>query len=156
LLAESAEDKPLLCIVDDAHWLDQATMQTLGFAARRLLAERIAVVCVARSGVGDHVLTGFPELVVGGIGNDEARALLLENVRGPLDAALVDQIVAESHGNPLALMELPRTWDPAKLAGGFGALEGQPVAGRIEESYCNRLSALGAETRMLVLTAAAE
>src|SRR5262245_51308558 len=156
LLAESAEDKPLLCIVDDAHWLDHATTQTLGFVARRLLAERIALVCVARSGLGDHVLAGLPELVVDGIGDGDARALLLENVRGPLDAALVDQIVAESHGNPLALMELPRTWDPAKLAGGFGSLDGQPVAGRIEQSYVHRLSSLDSGTRMLVLVAAAE
>jgi hypothetical protein len=102
LFAEVAEQQPLACLVDDAQWLDHASAQILGFVARRLLAERIAVVCAARTGAGDDVLAGLPELSVRGLGDSDARALLLANVPGPLDAAVCDQIVMESHGNPLA------------------------------------------------------
>jgi DNA-binding CsgD family transcriptional regulator len=156
LLAEVAERQPLVCIVDDAHWLDRASAQILGFVARRLLAERIAVVCAARTGIGDDVLVGLPELHVHGLGDGDARALLLDNVRGPLDAAVCDQIVAESHGNPLALLELPRTWSAADLAGGFGLPGMQPVAGKIEQSYVRRLLQLPSDSQLLVLVAAAE
>ena len=156
LLADVAEQQPLVCIVDDAQWLDQASAQTLGFVGRRLLAERIALVCAARSGIGDHVLAALPAFPVGGLGDRDARALLLENVHGPLDAAVCDQIVAECHGNPLALLELPRTWGAAGLAGGFGPLGNEPVAGRIEQSYVERLVGLPSDTRLLVLAAAAE
>jgi DNA-binding CsgD family transcriptional regulator len=156
LLAEVAEDRPLVCIVEDAQWLDQASTQVLGFVARRLLAERIALVGAARTGVGDEVLVGLPELSIHGLGDSDARALLLANVYGPLDAAVCDQIVSESHGNPLALLELPRTWNAAALAGGFGLPGSQPVAGKIEQSYVRRLRLLPADTRLLVLTAAAE
>jgi DNA-binding CsgD family transcriptional regulator len=156
LVAEVAEHQPLVCIVEDAQWLDQASAQILGFVARRLLAERVALVCAARTGVGDDVLAGLPELPLGGLGDSDARALLLGNLYGPLDAAVGDQIVSESHGNPLALLELPRTWNAADLAGGFGLPGSQPVAGRIEQSYARRLRLLPAHTRLLVLTAAAE
>ena len=93
LFAEVAEQQPLACVVDDAQWLDHASAQILGFVARRLLAERIAVVCAARTGAGDDVLAGLPELSVRGLGDSDARALLLANVPGPLDAAVCDQIV---------------------------------------------------------------
>jgi DNA-binding CsgD family transcriptional regulator len=156
LFAEVAEQQPLACIVDDAQWLDQGSAQILGFVARRLLAERIAVVCAARTGAGDDVLAGLPELPVRGLGDSDARALLLASVPGPLDARVCDQIVAESHGNPLALLELPRTWNVAGLAGGFGLPGSQPVAGRIEQSYVRRLRLLPPDTQLLVLTAAAE
>jgi DNA-binding CsgD family transcriptional regulator len=156
LLAEVAEAQPLVCVVDDAHWLDQASAQILGFVARRLLAEQVALVFAARTGVGDQVLTGLPELAVGGLGDRDARALLLDNVPGPLDAAVVDQLVSESHGNPLALLELPRTWRTAALAGGFGLPASQPIAGRIEQSYIRRLRRLPADAQLLVLAAAAE
>src|SRR5215472_4759324 len=156
LFAEVAEQQPLACIVDDAQWLDRASAQILGFVARRLLAERIAVVCAARTGIGDDVLAGLPELPVGGLGDSDARALLLANVPGPMDARVCDQIITESHGNPLALLELPRTWNVAGLAGGFGLPGGQPVAGRIEQSYVRRLRLLPSDTQLLVLTAAAE
>jgi DNA-binding CsgD family transcriptional regulator len=156
LVAEVAEQQPLVCLVDDAQWLDQGSAQILGFVARRLLAERVAVVCAARTGAGDDVLAGLPELPVRGLGNSDARALLLANVPGPIDAAVCDQIVMESHGNPLALIELPRTWNVADLAGGFGLPSGQPVAGRVEQSYVRRLQLLPSDTRLLVLTAAAE
>jgi DNA-binding CsgD family transcriptional regulator len=156
LLADAAEQQPLVCIVDDAHWLDRASAQIVGFVARRLLAERIALVCAARTGIGDDVLTGLPELPVHGLDDGDARVLLLENVRGPLDAAVCDQIVAESHGNPLALLELPRTWSAADLAGGFGLPGMQPVAGKIEQSYVRRLLQLPSDSQLLVLVAAAE
>ena len=128
LLADAAERQPLVCIVDDGQWLDQASAQLLAFVGRRLLAERIALVCAARTGVGDDVFTGLPELFINGLGESDARALLLNNVYGPLDAAVCDQIVKESHGNPLALLELPRTWRAGQLAGGFGLPGSQPVA----------------------------
>ena len=156
LFADVAEQQPLVCIVDDAQWLDQASAQILAFVARRLLAERVAIVCAARTGIGDEVLAGLPELSVGGLGDSDALALLLENLQGPLDAAVSQRIVAESHGNPLALLEFPRTWSVAELAGGFGLPEGLPVAGRIEDSYVRRLHRLPSDTQLLVLAAAAE
>jgi DNA-binding CsgD family transcriptional regulator len=156
LLAEVAEAQPLVCLVDDAQWLDQASAQVLGFVGRRLLAERVALVCAARTSIGDDVLAGLPELPIHGLGDRDARALLLDNVHGPLDAAVCDQIVSESHGNPLALLELPRTWNAAALAGGFGLPGNQPVVSKIEQSYVRRLRQLPANTQLLVLTAAAE
>jgi DNA-binding CsgD family transcriptional regulator len=156
LFAEVAEQEPLVCIVEDAQWLDQASAQILSFVARRLLAERVALVFAARTGIGDGVLAGLPELFVAELGESDARALLLENLIGPLDAAVCDQIVAESHGNPLALLEFPHTWSAAQLAGGFGLPESRPVAGKIEESYVRRLHGLPADTQLLVLAATAE
>jgi DNA-binding CsgD family transcriptional regulator len=156
LFAEVSDAQPLVCIVDDAQWLDQASAQILGFVARRLLAERIVLVCVARTGTGDHVLPGLPELWIEGLGDSDARALLLENVHGPLDAAVCEQIIAESHGNPLALLELPRTWNADELAGGFGLPDNRPVSSKIEQSYAQRLLDLPSDTQLLVLAAAAE
>ena len=156
LFAEVAEEQPLVCIVDDAQWLDDASAQILGFVARRLLAERIAFVCAARNGVGDEVFAGLPALSVDGLGDSDARALLMENVHAPLDEAVCDQIIAESHGNPLALLELPRTWDAAELAGGFGFPGSHAVVSKIEQSYARRLELLPTETQLLVVAAAAE
>ena len=158
LLADAAEQQPLICIVDDAQWLDQASAQILAFVARRLLAERIALVCAARRGSGDDVLTGLPELPIHGLNDSDARALLLDNVYGPLDAAVCDQIVTESQGNPLALLEFPRSWNTAEFAGGFGFPASHPhtVASKIEQSYARRLHMLSGDTQLLVLAAAAE
>ena len=156
LVAQAAEQQPLACIVDDAQWLDSASAQLLAFVARRLLAERVALVCAARTGTGDGVLAGLPALEIRGLSDGDARPLLVGHVHGPIDAAVTDQIIAESRGNPLALLELPRTWDAAGLAGGFGLPASQPVAGKIEHSYVQRLRLLPADTRLLVLTAAAE
>jgi DNA-binding CsgD family transcriptional regulator len=156
LFAEVAEGRPLVCIVDDAHWLDSASAQILGFVARRLFAERIALVCAARTRTGVEVLDGLPELYVTGLGDSDARALLLENVPGPLDAAVCEQIVTESHGNPLALLEFPRTWNVASLAGGFGLPESHPVVTKLEQSYIRRIRVLPPETQLLLLAAAAE
>jgi DNA-binding CsgD family transcriptional regulator len=156
LLAEAAEERPLLCLVDDAQWLDSASAQVVGFVARRLLAERVALLCAASSGIGDGALAGLPALPVVGLGDSDARALLLASVHGPLDAAVCEQIIAESHGNPLALLELPRTWNTSDLAGGFGLPGSPPVMNRIERSYVQRLKELPADTQLLVLAAAAE
>jgi DNA-binding CsgD family transcriptional regulator len=156
LLAETAEDQPLLCVIDDAQWLDAASAQIVVFVARRLFAERIALVSAARIDTGPEVFGGLPALPIDGLGERDARALLLEKLRGPLDAAVCDQIITESHGNPLALLELPRTWNIADLAGGFGLPARHPVVSKIEESYAKRLLLLPADTRLLVLAAAAE
>ncbi len=156
LFTEAAEQQPLLCVVDDAHWLDEASVQVLSFVARRLLADRVGLVGVARTGVGDGGFAGLPELPIGPLGDADARALLLEHLIGPLDAVVCDQIVAESHGNPLALLEFPRTWNVTDLAGGFGLPESHPVARKIEESYVRRLRGLPPETQLLVLAATAE
>jgi DNA-binding CsgD family transcriptional regulator len=156
LVADAAEHDPLICFVDDAQWLDQATAQILGFVGRRLLAERVGLLFAARTGIGDDVLVGLPVLAVRGLGDGDARTLLLGSMQGPLDAAVCDQIVAESQGNPLALLELPRTWNSIDLAGGFGLPASQPVASRIEQSYVQRIRLLPAETQLLVLAAAAE
>ena len=156
LMAEAAEQQPLVCIVDDAQWLDQVSEQTLSFVARRLLAERIALVCAARTGSGDHVLVGLPEVTIGGLGVRDARALLLGNMPGPVDAAVYERHIAESHGNPLALLELARVAPMAAVSNRFYAPTGHGVAGKIELSYAQRLDALPAQTRLLVLAAAAE
>lgn len=155
LFADVSEEQPLVCVVDDAHWLDAASAQILGFVARRLLAERVALVLGARTGAGDEALSGLPELVVSPLADGDARKLLLENVHGPLDAAVCEQIITESHGNPLALLELPRTWNSAELAGGFG-IPASPVAGKIEQSYARRLQLLPFDSQLFVLIAAAE
>ena len=156
LLAEVAEREPVACIVDDAQWLDQASAQILSFVARRLLAERIALVCAARTGIGDAVMAGSPDLPVEGLTTEDARTLLLATVPGPMDTAVVDQIVAESHGIPLALLELPRTWTARNPAGGFGLPESQPVSSKIEQSYVRRLASLPTATQLLLVAAAAE
>ena len=156
LMSQAAEQQPLACVVDDVQWLDGASAQMVAFVARRLLAEPVALVCAVRTGTGDNVLAGLPALDIHGLSDSDARALLLDHVRGPIDAAVTDQIIAESHGNPLALLELPRTWQTAELAGGFGLPAGQPVAGKIENSYVKRLRLLPADTQLLVLAAAAD
>jgi DNA-binding CsgD family transcriptional regulator len=156
LFAEVAESQPLACLIDDAQWLDDASAQILGFVARRLLAERVAIVCTARSGSGDRFLADQPAVSLAGLVDADARALLLENLHAPIDEAVRDRIVKESHGNPLALLELPRTWSVAELAGGFGFPSDALVARRIEQSYARRLDELPADTRLLVLTASAD
>jgi len=151
LLSEAAEREPLACIVDDVQWLDQTSTQLIGFVGRRLLAERIALVCAVRSG-HDDVLSGLPELPLTGLPDRDARSLLAGSVHGPLDVAVRERIVIESRGNPLALQELPRTWRASEL----DLQDPAPVAGRIERSYAQRLRSLPRETQLLVLVAAAE
>ena len=154
LFAAVAEQRPLLCVVDDAQWLDQTSALTLAFVARRLLVERVGIVFAARE-QGD-ALRDVPVLDVHGVHNGDARALLNSAVRFKMDERVRDRIVAETRGNPLALLELPRGLTATQLAGGFGLLGAQTLAGRIEESFVRRLEALSDDTRRLLLVAAAE
>src|SRR4051794_3009552 len=154
LLAEVSEERPLVCVIDDAQWLDHASAQALAFVARRLLAESVALVFAVRTGSEERDMTGLPELVVEGLSDRDARTLLA--IQGPLGERVRDRIVAEARGNPLALLELPRALTPAELAGGFGRPDAPGLAGRIEESFRRRLDPLPAQTRCLVLIAAAE
>jgi hypothetical protein len=154
LLSEAAGRRPLICLVDDQQWLDDASAQALGFAARRLAADPVGLVFAAR--VPGKDVAGLPELVVQGLAEDDARELLASMLTGPLDAQVRDQIIADTNGNPLALLELPAGLTSAQLAGGFGLSSAVPLAGRIEESFARQLAALPAQTRRLVQLAAAD
>ena len=154
LLSEVAEERPLLCVVDDAQWLDRASAQVLAFAARRLLAEPVGLIFAAREPGGQF--RGLPGLEVQGLPDKDARALLDSAVRVRLDEQVRDRIVAETNGNPLALLELPRGLSPAQLVGGFALVGAQAVPARIEQGFRDRLEALPGDTRSLMLVAAAE
>jgi DNA-binding CsgD family transcriptional regulator len=158
LLAEVAEERPLLCVIDDAQWLDGASSQVLGFVARRLLAERVAIVFAVRDpgGAGLRNLAGLPEMRLQGLDDDDARALLDSVVPGPLDAGVRDRIVAETRGNPLALLELPRGLSAGQLAGGFALPDAANVPGQVEDVYGQRIAGLPDTTRRLMLLAAAD
>src|SRR5215471_14413223 len=154
LLSEVAAERPLICLVDDEQWLDRASVQALGFVARRLAADPVGVVFAAREPGTE--LAGLPELEVAGLGDSDARALLESALSGPLDERVADMIVAETRGNPLALLELPRGLTPGELAGGFGLPGAAALAGRIEDSFARQLSALPDQTRLLLQLAAAD
>jgi DNA-binding CsgD family transcriptional regulator len=156
LLSDVAGEEPLVCLVEDAQWLDCASAQILGFVARRLGVESVALIFAVRESSGDRDLSGLPELLVGGLGDADARALLASVIRWPLDERVRDRIVAETHGNPLALLELPRGLTPAQLAGGFGLPSVAALPGRIEDSFARRLAPLPVPTRRLLLLAAAD
>ena len=154
LLSEVADDLPLICLIDDEQWLDRASTQILTFAARRLGRESLGLVFGARLPAAE--LAGLPLLRVGGLRQDDARALLDSVLTAPLDPRVRDQIVVETHGNPLALMELPRGLTAAELAGGFGLPAAVSVPARIEESFERRREALPLNTRRLLVLAAAD
>ncbi|MBO0728878.1 MAG: AAA family ATPase [Acidimicrobiaceae bacterium] len=156
LLSGVAEERPLVCLVDDAQWLDRASAKTLGFVARRLFAESVAMVFSVREPNEDQELSGLPELTITGLSDADARALLDSVVPGRLDRSVRDRIVAETRGNPLAIIELPRGLTAAELAGGFGRPDARPLESRIEHSFRRQLDALPPEARQLILTAAAE
>src|SRR3712207_3096898 len=147
LLSEVAEERPLLCVVDDAQWLDQASALTLAFVARRLLAEPVGIVFASREPV--HELQHLSELEVRGLRNTDARALLSSTVRFQLDAQVCDRIVAETRGNPLALLELPNGLTATQLAGGFRLLGEQDLSGHIQDSFLRQLQALSDQARCL-------
>jgi DNA-binding CsgD family transcriptional regulator len=148
LLAEAAVAQPLLCVIDDAQWLDRASAQALGFVARRLLAEPVALVVAARE--PGREFRGLPELAIGGLADGDAGELLGSVIRGPMDDRVRDRIIAETRGNPLALLELPRGLTPEELTSGLLA------PGRIEDGFRRRYEALPADTQRLLLVAAAE
>jgi hypothetical protein len=158
LFAEAAAEVPLLCLIDDAQWLDLMSQRILAFVGRRLDAESVAMVFAERTtdGTSDDGLTGLPELPVRGLADADARTLLDSVVSGPVDARVRDRIVAETGGNPLALLELPRGLSPTELAFGFGGPGGAPIATRVEHGFRRRVDALPADTRTLLLVAAVE
>jgi DNA-binding CsgD family transcriptional regulator len=156
LLADAAEEQPLLCLIDDAQWLDRVSVQTLAFVARRLLAERVGLVFALREPGGEHGLEGLPELVLEGLLADDARRLLDATIPGPFDTPVRDRILGEAGGNPLALLELGRGGSQIAVAGGFGLPVEMPLTSRIEQGFVCQLEPLPAETRRLLLLAAAE
>jgi len=154
LLSGVAGEQPLVCLIDDEQWLDQASAQVLGFVARRLAADPVGLVFAAREPGPE--LAGLPEMELGGLSGEDARALLASALAGPLDARVADLIIAETRGNPLALLQLPRGLTPEELAGGFGLPGVAPLAGRIEDSFLRQLEAVPDPTRHLLLLAAAD
>jgi DNA-binding CsgD family transcriptional regulator/tetratricopeptide (TPR) repeat protein len=154
LLSEVAQERPLLCVVDDAQWLDRASAQALAFVARRVLAEPLALLFAARE-LSDP-LTGLPELALEGLADADARALLGSVAPGRLDGQVTEQIIVETGGNPLALQELPRGLSAGQLAGGFGLPGALSLSGTIERSFLRRLEAMPEDARRLLLVAAAE
>jgi DNA-binding CsgD family transcriptional regulator len=156
LLADGAEERPFLCLVDDAQWLDQSSLQVLAFVARRLEAESIALAFAVRESGELDPLAGLPELRLEGLTDAQARELLASVISGPLDERVVERIIAETHGNPLALLELPHGSSPADLAGGFALTAALPLPARIEESFRQRVERLPAESQRLLLVGAAE
>ncbi len=150
----SRGDRPVLCVVDDAQWLDRASARALAFIARRLLAERIGLLFAARE--RDEAFAGLPELHVGPLGRRDARILLESVLPTRVDDQVLERIVAETHGNPLALLELPRGMTPAQLAGGFGLPAALPLSARIEEHFMRRVANVPPDARRLLLLAAAD
>ena len=156
LLAEVAEQEPLVCVVDDAQWLDQASARTLAFVARRLMAESVALVFAVRDADDEQTFAGLPELIVGGLNDEDARGVLGLAIAGRVDERVIDRIVAETRGNPLALLELPRGLSAAELAGGFGVSSTQPLSARLEQSFLGRVRSMPDQTQRFLLLAAAE
>jgi DNA-binding CsgD family transcriptional regulator len=156
LLSDVADKRPLLCVVDDVQWLDRESAEVLSFVARRLEAEPVGMVFGVREPSDVQHLDGLPELVLEGLGDQDARGLLTSGMPGGLDERVRDRIVAETRGNPLALLELPRGFTATELAGGFGVMTAHALPRRIEESYLRRFEALPEDTRLLLLVAAAE
>jgi DNA-binding CsgD family transcriptional regulator len=154
LLSEVAEQRPLVCVVDDEQWIDRASAQILGFVARRLMAESVGLVFATRIPSGD--LAGLPELAITGLIPADARALLETELTAPLDSRVRDVIVAETRGNPLALLELSRGVRPDQLAGGFGLLDAVLPSEKVEESFRRRIEVLPEQTRRLLVVAAAD
>jgi DNA-binding CsgD family transcriptional regulator/tetratricopeptide (TPR) repeat protein len=162
LLAEAAQERPLVCVIDDAQWLDRASAQVLAFVARRLLAESVAMIFAVREDATEQDLpevpevAGLAEMLITGLPEEDARTLLVSAHRGPVDGRVLERVLAEAHGNPLALLELPRGFTPAELAGGFGLPNAGRLPRRIEESYQRQIAPLPADTRQLMLVAAVE
>jgi DNA-binding CsgD family transcriptional regulator/tetratricopeptide (TPR) repeat protein len=156
LLAEAATDRPVVCVIDDAQWLDRASAQTLGFVARRLGAEAVGLVFAVREPADEELFAGLPQLAVGGLPPDAASDLLATAIHGPLDERVRDRILVETRGNPLALLELPQDLSYAVLSGDVGLLSSKGLARRIEDSFRRRLTPLPPEMRRLLLVAAVE
>ncbi len=154
LMSEAAEERPLLCAVDDAQWLDRASARALVFVARRLLAEKISLLFAARD-PGD-VFAGLPDARVDGLNARDARTLLESVLPARLDDRILERLIVEARGNPLALLEMPRGLSPSQLAGGFGLPRALPLSSQIEENFARRLGKLPRDARRLLLLAAAD
>jgi DNA-binding CsgD family transcriptional regulator len=154
LLADRAEERPLICLIDDAQWLDRVSAQAVAFVARRLVAERIVLAVAIREPSDERDFVGLPELTINGLSKADAGRLLDSVIKGPMDPRIRDRIIAETRGNPLALLELPRAWTTAELADRFARSD--PLVSRIEEGFIRRLSTLPEDTQRLLVTAAAE
>jgi DNA-binding CsgD family transcriptional regulator len=156
LLAETALKRPVLCVVDDAQWLDEASGQVLGFVARRLLAESVLMLFAIREPRKDKQLVGLTELVIGGLGEEDARALLTAAAPGRIDVSVRDRIVAETRGNPLALLELSKAMSNVELAGGFPAPPSGDLSGQLEQHFLRRFEALPEDKQTFLLAAASD
>lgn len=156
LLAEVASERTVLCVVDDFQWLDRSSAETLAFVARRLQVEPIVMVFAARPSGDDATMSGLPELQLSGLANADASTLLDSALHAPLDPDVREQLLAETRGNPLALLELPRSLTPTELAGGYGLPKAMPIGLRLENVFRRRLIELPAKTRELLLVAAAD
>ncbi len=156
LLSAVAEEQPLLCFVDDAQWLDAASSQVLGFVGRRLLAEAVGIVFGLRESANRPEFEGLAELPLGGLPLEDARALLARAIPGRLDDDVRERIVAETRGNPLALLELPRHESAAELAGGFDVRVAGGLPAHLEQHFKRRVETLPDETQRLMLIAAAD
>ncbi len=154
LLTEVTEERSLLCIVDDAQWLDDASARAISFVARRLEAEGIAIILAMRT--VEETFASLPQLLIEGVGDDDARQLFQRALPGYVDRRVRDQLIAEADGNPLALQQLPRTLSPAEIAGGLAQTGPMPLESRIEESFLAQLEPLPESTRLLLLVAAAD
>jgi DNA-binding CsgD family transcriptional regulator len=156
LLSAVSEERPLLCLVDDAQWLDAASAQILGFVARRVRAECVAILVAVRDPITAHDFDGLPELRLDGLPESDAATVLANIIPGRLDSHVAERIVAETGGNPLALMELPARMTPAELAGGFNLPSAAGLPTHIEERFLRRVRELPPATQHLMLVAAAE
>ncbi|HSU96242.1 MAG TPA: AAA family ATPase, partial [Gemmatimonadaceae bacterium] len=156
LLSEVAEHRPLICIVDDVQWIDRASVQILAFVARRLLAESIALIFALREPSDEQEFAGLPQMPLAGLGDVDAGALLDSAIPGRLDGRVRDRIIAETRGNPLALLELPRGLTVSQMAGGFALPDARPLERRIEQSFLRRFRALPIDAQQLLLVAAAD
>ena len=156
LLSDVAEESPLLCVIDDAQWLDHSSIQVLTFVARRMEVESIAFLFAESETERLKALEGFPELLLTGLPDPEARELLHSAISGPLDESVSERIIAETHGNPLALLELTRGMSNDELAGGFGVTAAHELSDRIERSFRDHVRGLPVESRQLLLVAAAD
>ena len=156
LVAMAAQKQPVIWIIDDAQWLDRSSLHTIGFVSRRLLAERILIAIASRDTPEDDELAGLPELQLAGLGTEDAGRLFDSVVTGPTDPAVRDRIIAETRGNPLALLELPRAWTTAEAVEGLPESAGIPLTGHLELAFAKRLGELPPDTQTLLALAAAE
>jgi DNA-binding CsgD family transcriptional regulator len=156
VLCDMAEQGTLVCLIDDAQWLDRASIQVLAFIGRRLGAERFALLFAVREPSAVQELEGLPELPIEGLADHDARRLLAWAAPGQFDEQVRDRIVAETRGNPLALLELPRSLTPAEMAGGFGLPDARTLSGRVQQSFLRRIESLPEQARELLFVAAAE